>query len=757
MSAVTEIDSCANENIKSITVYMSGKAEVVRTYQLNLNDGDNEIRVAGLSSHMDHQSVRVSGLGSVARLVDVICTTKATDFFKPSELLRLLQAKKQKLEAERLILRQETEIYQSYAKSITSEHVTTDKLVPFMQTLVQERRGILEAITSLDEQIHGVDEEIAQHSVKGQASQSAGRVTLHVYVDPALRPVVTLRSLESVEPDEQWKKGVKDDIDAQYAPDIALLMDDYECKRSAPGLTLAGSQRIDLEYNAQMQQYMSLASQKYEERLEAERHRRKNSSQQQPGATTTFTLSYVVSNALWKPLYDIHAMGQAEGGTPSVVLHYRASITQQTGEDWLNAPLVLSTASDAVHSAEIPQLPVYRIQPVANLFQTTKGGAVFKQAQPNDTILFGQSPLFGQSHGAGRAVVPSAFSGAFGSQPFAAAPTVETQAFHQFPAGASAFGGLTQAQPYDQNLSGQNPLFGQPNGAGQAVAPSAFLGPFGSQSPAGADQEERYLAEQPEPMNTSSGDNTVASAITLRTNSVSVSYAVSHPVKIPSDGAAHTVSVATLRLDAQISHVCVPRVEPMVYLYCKVNNKSEYQLVAGPVNVFLDDAFIGRTSLKNIMPNESFECTLGADSALRVTYERLPGKEQQLSDTGHANLFGERKNVRKQVVRTYITNNHPFSIDSLIVRDALPLAVFDIIKVTLKKPEGLAEAKAEEEIKVSDNIKVRWSGTTDKSEGIEGRYEWLVSLDAGKGCTLETEWEVQAPINTSWKEVTEAN
>ena len=84
----------------------------------------------------------------------------------------------------------------------------------------------------------------------------------------------------------------------------------------------------------------------------------------------------------------------------------------------------------------------------------------------------------------------------------------------------------------------------------------------------------------------------------LQTTPVFVSYAVGHPVNIPSDGAAHTVTISTLELEAEISRICVPRVEAVAYLQCKILNKSEYQLVAGPINVYLEDNFVARTSIK---------------------------------------------------------------------------------------------------------------------------------------------------------------
>ncbi|MEM7553137.1 MAG: mucoidy inhibitor MuiA family protein [Cyanobacteria bacterium P01_A01_bin.84] len=51
-------------------------------------------------------------------------------------------------------------------------------------------------------------------------------------------------------------------------------------------------------------------------------------------------VSYVVNNATWNPLYDI----RVDTHKKQVNLTYLAEITQNTGEDWINASLILSTA-----------------------------------------------------------------------------------------------------------------------------------------------------------------------------------------------------------------------------------------------------------------------------------------------------------------------------------------------------------------------------------------------------------------------------
>jgi hypothetical protein len=69
----------------------------------------------------------------------------------------------------------------------------------------------------------------------------------------------------------------------------------------------------------------------------------------------------VVSHASWTPLYDVHAsIGKAKDPTSTIALHYRASITQATGENWSKVELTLSTASPQLGTM-IPSLSPWRV------------------------------------------------------------------------------------------------------------------------------------------------------------------------------------------------------------------------------------------------------------------------------------------------------------------------------------------------------------------------------------------------------------
>ncbi|KAH7099564.1 hypothetical protein BKA62DRAFT_709371 [Auriculariales sp. MPI-PUGE-AT-0066] len=103
-------------------------------------------------------------------------------------------------------------------------------------------------------------------------------------------------------------------------------------------------------------------------------------------------LTYNVTGASWTPLYDVRAQiagdsdAKDKADSHKVHLHYRASISQHTGESWNNVQLALSTASPQLGS-DIPTLNPYTISEL--VFTLSKSSKKRKIAQPEP-----QSPAY---------------------------------------------------------------------------------------------------------------------------------------------------------------------------------------------------------------------------------------------------------------------------------------------------------------------------------------------------------------------------
>jgi hypothetical protein len=107
---------------------------------------------------------------------------------------------------------------------------------------------------------------------------------------------------------------------------------------------------------------------------------------------------------------------------------------------------------------------------------------------------------------------------------------------------------------------------------------------------------------------------------------------------------------------------------------------------------------------------------------------------------------------------------------ALVLRDGVPVSDDEKrVSVVLRRPEGLAELAQGEELKVctkegtregkgeeeeeGGKRTVRWSKVVDGKGGKkQGLFEWVVEIGAGEEVTIETEWDVKAPVSLSWVE-----
>ena len=466
-------------------------------------------------------------------------------------------------------------------------------------------------------------------------------------------------------------------------------------------------------------------------------------------------------------------------------LHYRARITQRTGEDWTDVALTLSTADMNPSTQRIPVLFPTKIRPPKNLFDfKTQRQPLPPPPQPRAALtLFG--PPGPQPAGGGLFGQPAA--GAFGQQ--------------QAPFGAPQAFGAQQQQQQQQSLFGQSNsgfggVFGQTATSGDYCGPGSFGQPagglFGSSAqpqevpnslsvpapsgPPGPSADDGWqsvdaeaAADEPTPI--------AEPTTVVHESPLALTYRVEGASRVPSDGVPHQLAVAVLPFAATLQHVAVPKARPVAYLHATVRNTSDYRLLAGPVHAFVDDAFAARTTLpRDVAPGDTFHCTLGADPATRIRYARTALRADASAAASRA--FSEQWASTAYASRTTITNRHPFALRGLVLRDAVPVSEDgERVNVVLRRPAGLAdleqgedlelgaeseeaaedEGEGEEEEARTERSKarrtVRWCKLIDGKGGRkEGLFEWVVDIGAGEEVTIETEWDVKAPVSLKWIE-----
>ncbi len=162
---------------------------------------------------------------------------------------------------------------------------------------------------------------------------------------------------------------------------------------------------------------------------------------------------------------------------------------------------------------------------------------------------------------------------------------------------------------------------------------------------------------------------------TVTSSGASVAFKLTMPVSVPSDDSPHKVNVTTLNLAPKLDYLCVPKLAEAVYRRATITNRSEYLLLPGPANLFVDGDFIGTLPLERVAPNEEFDIALGVDDRVTVTRE-LKAREVDKK------IIGDRRRIRV-AYEIEVSNLRDRAID-LEVRDQLPVSRHEQIKAKLE-------------------------------------------------------------------------
>ncbi|KAF9476194.1 hypothetical protein BDN70DRAFT_882734 [Pholiota conissans] len=241
---------------------------------------------------------------------------------------------------------------------------------------------------------------------------------------------------------------------------------------------------------------------------------------------------------------------------------------------------------------------------------------------------------------------------------------------------------------------------------------------------------------------------------------VSATFGVPGLISIPNDGVGHSVTIARLSLDAEMSWVCVPKKDTRVHLKAKIKNASEYTLLSGTASVYVDGSFISKSEVPLVSPDEGFDCPLGLDPSIRVTYHPLNKK------TSQSGLYS-KTSVHSFSQRITLHNTKPSSSNGSLkikVIDQVPVSEDSTIGVKLLQPplvlpsaEGSSSGNGvQRAVKVSPGIVAAWLGTDEETGqdvdadalGKDGKFSWTGSVQPQSQIGLILQYEVSAPLKT---------
>ncbi|MEV5200101.1 DUF4139 domain-containing protein [Streptomyces sp. NPDC053720] len=477
-------------------------------------------------------------------------------------------------------------------------------------------------------------------------------------------------------------------------------------------------------------------------------------------------LEYGVPGAVWVPAYRLtHRQGDGSGR-----LVLRASVAQRTGEDWTGVRIALATA-DLRRRTDLPRLRSIRIgrsqpapapsgwrEPPAGLVELFAG---FDSAGPGPVPAAAPAAL-----GGGYAVAVAASEPALPPPPPPPPPPAPSapQGYGAPPGALPAPGGALPeafgggmpapaqpawAHPSDRRRSG-GPFAGAP-GAMMPAAPAGAVPPpppapaAGPPRPSGAELDYAGLVLcGPEETGGRRGRlfpgspfDPVAAEYRRRAEAVAALPLPGRAVRpresagsfdhrfdaaaradIPSDGTWHTVTVGEIPVGLRTEYLCVPSVDQTVYATLVLSNSTDQALLAGPVEVTVNDDFLLTTALPTLAPGGVRRVGLGAAEGIRVT-RRTSLNESTSGLRNNTTVLDHRVHVE-------LVNGlaRPVTVE---VRERIPVTADPDVRI-----EERADWTAPDE-------------GTGPDRHAPGTRVWRLDLPAGATAALDGGYEIRIP------------
>lgn len=165
-----------------------------------IQSGQNDIAIVGLSSYVDIDSVRVTGLGD-ARLFEASCKIQKRETWRKSdsseasdpERIRLLRDKKGLLTQEKNICESATFLLRDYGKTLSGDHVTPADADTFIDQYIARGSTLARTVAKLDEEILQLQREIDDITTKSSINRGEANGRVNVAIMTKMETEVILK------------------------------------------------------------------------------------------------------------------------------------------------------------------------------------------------------------------------------------------------------------------------------------------------------------------------------------------------------------------------------------------------------------------------------------------------------------------------------------------------------------------------------------------------------------------------------------
>lgn len=198
---------------------------------------------------------------------------------------------------------------------------------------------------------------------------------------------------------------------------------------------------------------------------------------------------------------------------------------------------------------------------------------------------------------------------------------------------------------------------------------------------------------------------------------ISTSFTAPSRATVPSTGEQRNTLLGSFPIETKLVRVAVPETEPVAFLVAEGSNTTGVPLLAGPIELFVGNAFVGRTSIPDVPAGDTLKLAFGPDQRIKIDRKVI---DRTHEETG---VFSKREVIRYRI-RTVVKNLYQSDVE-VSLSERLPVS----------RDEDI-------EVKILD-------GTTKATQPDDpmkpGVKTWLLKLAPGEEKTVELRFEVSFP------------
>ena len=419
-----------------------------------------------------------------------------------------------------------------------------------------------------------------------------------------------------------------------------------------------------------------------------------------------FRLSYLVRTASWKPEFDL----RLDDISQPLELSRRAKISQNSGEEWKDIKLTLSTGNPNESGTE-PKLSPWFIggnySSYLNLSNKTRNEPERSVIEkPNTGYAFSgkvSGRVYSVDDGSGIPGVSVIIKGTSrgGLTDLNGNYTISAQIGNVL---QYSFIGMMPV-----NTSCDNPVINIGMQASTQMLNELVVVGYGSSIDEALTGQVSGLQKISAPKQSvnlqieSTGHDQIRSV---------KEYTISMPMNMPSDGKEYNLVIGGESIKAVYEFHATPKLDRDAFLVAKVINWQDYDLLDATAGIFYEGTFTGKTRLSASMATDTLDISLGRDKSILI-------ERKKVKDYTTSQLLGSNRTVQR-AWEINLRNNkkHPIT---LVVFDQYPVSKEKEIVVDLAEDGG---------------------ARVDKETGI---LRWEVKLDPGQLKKLNFKYTVKYP------------